>query len=77
MKKGRKDRIERAIRAVLKQFEGCEVTPALMDDVAQELELLLLQHAASPPEIEVTPGLEPGRLNVSVKALLSDREPHG
>jgi hypothetical protein len=71
MKNGRKDRIERAIRALVKQFEGCEVTPALMDDVAQELELLLLQHAASPPEIKVKPGSKPGRLNVLVKALLS------
>jgi hypothetical protein len=71
MKNGRKDRIERAIRALVKHFEGCEVTPALMDDVAQEIELLLLQHATSTPEINVTPGSGPGRLNVSVKALLS------
>ena len=71
MDKVRRDRLNRAIAELIGQFEGRPITQELMDDMAQEVELLVLQHVPSRPAIQVTPGSELGSINVSIKAALS------
>jgi hypothetical protein len=72
MDKVRKDRLNRAIAELMSQYEDRPITDELMDDVAQEVELLVRQHVPTRPAIKVTRGPEPGSMKVSVSAVLTD-----
>jgi hypothetical protein len=56
----------------MSQYEERPITDELMDDLAQEVELLVLQHVPARPAINVTRGPEPGSMKVSVSVVLTD-----
>jgi hypothetical protein len=66
-------RIRRAIRDVVERFRGSPITQELLDDVAQEVELLIIQHVPTRPEVQVTHSAKRGLIDVTVR--LADQEP--
>jgi hypothetical protein len=75
MPRGQDHRIRRAIRDVVERFQGLPITQELLDDVAQEVELLVIQHVPTRPEVRVTHSAKRGLLDVTVR--LADPKPRG
>jgi hypothetical protein len=75
MPRGQDHRIRRAIRDVVERFQGLPITQELLDDVAQEVELLVIQHVPTRPEVRVTHSSKRGLLDVTVR--LADPKPRG